>query len=134
VVQTAAKPGCFTSCSVLIIEDRADVRESFRMLLSLVGCRVETAVDGEEGVRKALASHPNIVFVDIGLPLMDGIEVAEHIRASLGRQIYLIACTAYDERYRRERSRTDQFDAWLVKPVEFQTMLYWLNAACVAMN
>jgi CheY-like chemotaxis protein len=118
----------------LIIEDRADVRESFCMLLNHVGCRVETAADGEEGVRKALATHPNIVFVDIGLPLMDGIEVAERIRASLGRQIYLIACTAYDERYRRERSRTDQFDAWLVKPVEFQTMLYWLNAACVVMN
>ena len=134
MVQTAAKFGCFTSCSVLIIEDRADVRESFRMLLSLVGCRVETAADGEEGVRKALATHPNIVFVDIGLPLMDGIEVAERIRASLGRQIYLIACTAYDERYRRERSRTDQFDAWLVKPVEFQTMLYWLNAACAALT
>ena len=132
--QTAAKPGCFTSCNVLIIEDRVDVRESFRMLLSLIGCRVETAADGEEGIRKALANHPKVVFIDIGLPLLDGMEVAKQIRASLGGQIYLIACTAYDERYRRERSTIDQFDAWLVKPVAFQDMLYWLNAACVAIN
>ena len=134
MVQTAPKPGCFTSCNVLIIEDRADVRESFRMLLSLIGCRVETAADGEEGVRKALAGRPNVVFVDIGLPLLDGMEVAKQIRASLGRQIFLIACTAYDERYGSERSRSGQFDAWLVKPVAFQDMLYWLNAACAALN
>jgi CheY-like chemotaxis protein len=134
VVQAAAKPVCYKSCSVLIIEDRVDVRESFRMLLSLVGCRVETAEDGEEGVRKALASHPKVAFVDIGLPLLDGMEVARQIRASLGRQIYLIACTAYDERYRRERSKADQFDAWLVKPVALQDMLHWLEAACIALN
>jgi two-component system, sensor histidine kinase len=134
VVETAPKLGCFPSCKVLIIEDRLDVRESFRLLLSLVGCHVDTAADGEEGVRKALVGRPNVAFVDIGLPLLDGMEVAKQIRASLGRQIFLIACSAYDERYGRERSRTDQFDAWLVKPIAFQDMLYWLNAACTAVN
>jgi CheY-like chemotaxis protein len=132
--QTAAQPVRFPTCNVLIIEDRTDVRESFRMLLSLIGCRVDTAADGVEGVRKAITDRPNIAFVDIGLPLLDGMEVAEQIRASLGRQIFLIACTAYDERYGRERSRAKQFDAWLVKPVAFQDMLYWLNAASVALN
>jgi CheY-like chemotaxis protein len=130
----AAPRSGFPKCDVLIIEDRADVRESFRMLLSLIGCHVETAADGEEGVRKALASHPNVVFVDIGLPLLDGTEVAKQIRASLGRQILLIACTAYDERYGSERSRAGNFDAWLVKPVAFQDMLYWLNAAVNSLN
>jgi len=134
VVETAARPACFPSCNVLIIEDRADVRESFGMLLSLIGCHVETAADGVEGVRKALAGHPNIAFVDIGLPLLDGMKVAEQIRASLGRKIFLVACTAYDERYGSERSRSGQFDAWLVKPVAFQDMLYWLNAACMSVN
>jgi CheY-like chemotaxis protein len=134
MLQTAAKPPRFPTCNVLIIEDRADVRESFRLLLSLIGCQVETAADGVEGVRKALAGRPNIAFVDIGLPLLDGMEAAEQIRASLGRQIFLIACTAYDERYGSQRSRTGQFDAWLVKPVAFQDMLYWLNAASVALN
>jgi CheY-like chemotaxis protein len=134
MLQTAAQRTCFPSCNVLIIEDRADVRESFRQLLSLIGCHVETAADGEEGVRKAITDRPNIAFVDIGLPLLDGMEVAEQIRASLGRSIFLIACTAYDERYGSKRSRTGQFDAWLVKPVAFQDMLYWLNAACAALN
>ncbi len=110
------------------------MRESFRLLLSLIGCHVETAADGEEGVRKALATHPNVVFVDIGLPLLDGLEVAKQIRASLGRRILLIACTAYDERYGSERSRAGQFDAWLVKPVALQDMLYWLNAALSSTN
>jgi two-component system, sensor histidine kinase len=132
--QIAAKAACFPTCKVLIIEDRADVRESFRQLLSLIGCHVETAADGVEGVRKALESRPGIAFVDIGLPLLDGMKAAEQIRASLGRKIILIACTAYDERYGSERSPTRQFDAWLVKPVEFQDILYWLNAACAPMN
>ena len=134
MVQYAATVGSFPSCNVLIIEDRADVRESFGQLLSLLGCRVETAADGEEGVRKALADHPNLIFVDIGLPRLDGMEVAKQIRESLGPQVYLVACTAYDEHYGRERSRSSQFNAWLVKPVALQDMLYWLSAAAVAMN
>jgi two-component system, sensor histidine kinase len=134
MVPSAAQFALFPTCKVLIIEDRVDARESFRLLLSLIGCRVETAADGVEGVRKALADRPHIAFIDIGLPLLDGMEVAEQIRASLGRQIFLIACTAYDERYGSQRARTGQFDAWLVKPVAFQDMLYWLNAACVALN
>ena len=125
----AAEMESFPSCSVLIIEDLADARESFRLLLSLLGCRVETAADGEEGVRKALALHPQVAFVDIGLPVLDGMEVARQIRESLGRQIYLVACTAYDERYGRERSKSNPFDAWLVKPVAFKDMLYWLHTA-----
>lgn len=132
--QSTAQRNCFPTCSVLIIEDRADVRESFCQLLSLIGCHVETAADGVEGVRKALNDRPNIAFVDIGLPLLDGLEVAKQIRASLGRKIFLVACTAYDEGYGSKRSRTGQFDAWLVKPIAFQDMLYWLNAASVAIN
>jgi CheY-like chemotaxis protein len=132
--QNAARPNRFPSCNVLIVEDRPDVRESFRMLLSLIGCRVETAADGIEGVHKALATHPDVAFVDINLPLLNGIEVAKQIRASLGRRVFLIACTAYDERYGSERSAAGQFDAWLVKPVAFQDLLHWLQKAAAALN
>lgn len=110
------------------------MRDSFSTLLSLIGCRVETAADGIEGVRKALATRPDVAFIDIGLPHLDGMEVAKQIRESLGQRILLIACTAYDERYGAERSGRGHFDAWLVKPVEFQVVVQWLHRAATAAN
>ena len=121
-------------CKVLIIEDNVDGRESMRTLLSMLGCQVETAADGAEGVRKALALHPHIAFVDIGLPNMDGMEVAKQIRSTLGRRIFLVACTAYDKGYGGERTQEAQFDCWLVKPVALPDLLFWLRKAFAALN
>ncbi len=114
---------------ILIIEDNADGREALRLLLTLLGCRVETAADGAEGVRMALAGRPHVAFVDIGLPLLDGYEVARRVRAALGRRILLVACTAYDEGSEGVNAKESQFDAWLVKPVELPDLLHWLRAA-----
>ena len=120
-------------CKVLVVEDNADGRESLRMLLSLCGCRVETAADGAEGVRKAIVGHPHIALVDIGLPVMDGREVARRIRA-LGRRVILVACTAYEEGYGGARAKESPFDAWLVKPVALPDLLLWIKKACAALN
>jgi two-component system, sensor histidine kinase len=79
---------------ILVIEDNEDGRESMRLLLSLLGHRVEVAADGEEGVRKALESRPDVAIVDINLPRLNGYEVARRLRQALGRSITLIAHTA----------------------------------------
>ena len=83
-------------CHVLIIEDNADGRESLRMLLSLLGYDVEVANDGAEGVTKALDDHFDVAIVDLGLPKLNGCQVARQLRLVLGTSIRLLAYTAYD--------------------------------------
>src|SRR5262249_14589155 len=82
---------------ILLVEDNPDGRESLRLLLSLLGHQVDVAADGIEGVRKALAVHPDVALIDIGLPRLDGYEVARRIRAALGPKVVLLAYTAYDD-------------------------------------
>lgn len=112
---------------ILLVEDNPDGRESLRLLLSMLGHRVDVAVDGVEGVTKALRLHPDLALIDIGLPRLDGYQVARRIRALLGRNIILIAYTAYDSLDDRERVAEAGFDAHLVKPVELRELAPWLD-------
>jgi CheY-like chemotaxis protein len=114
---------------ILLIEDNPDGRESLRMLLSFLGHQVEVAADGEEGVRKALLGLPEVALVDIGLPSMNGYEVARRIRAALGRSIVLIAYTAYDSEETEQRVADAGFDAHLIKPIELSELTPWLGDA-----
>jgi CheY-like chemotaxis protein len=112
---------------VLVVEDNPDGRESLRLLLQLLGYQVETAKDGPEGVKKALASHPEVGLIDIGLPGFDGYEVARRLRAALGRGIVLIAHTAYRQPEDQARAREAGFDAHLGKPAELEVLTDVLN-------
>jgi CheY-like chemotaxis protein len=112
---------------VLLIEDNPDGRESLRMLLSYLGHQVDVAADGEEGVQKALALLPDLALVDIGLPGMNGYEAARRIRAALGRNIVLIAYTAYDSEETERQVAEAGFDAHLVKPIELSELSPWLG-------
>jgi two-component system, sensor histidine kinase len=112
---------------ILLIEDNADGRESLRILLSYLGHRVDVATNGLEGLQKALNNPPEIAIVDIGLPLLDGYQVAKQIRAALGREIILIAYTAYDGPETERRARQAGFDVHLVKPIELSELEPWLR-------
>ena len=103
---------------VLLIEDVADARRAMGRLLKSWGHHLETAADGIEGVEKALASRPEIALIDIGLPGLDGFQVAQRLRAELGGQICLIALTGYGQPEDRRRTQSAGFDLHLVKPVE----------------
>ncbi len=118
---------------ILLIEDNPDGRESLRMLLSYLGHRVDVAADGVEGVRKALALHPDLALVDIGLPRLDGYQVARRIRAVLGGKVLLIAYTAYDSPDTEQRVIEAGFDAHLVKPIELSELAPWLGEkSCIS--
>jgi Response regulator receiver domain len=65
---------------VLIVEDNADVRDMLRVLLEVGGHEVHEAEDGPTGLQTALAARPDVAFIDIGLPSMDGDELVQHIR------------------------------------------------------
>ena len=104
---------------VLVVEDNRDGRESLRDLLEIWGHRVELAEDGYDGLAKALSVHPDVALVDIGLPGIDGNELARRIRASMnGDCPCLIAMTGYGQPEDRNRALEAGFDTYLVKPVE----------------
>jgi len=103
---------------VLIVEDNADSRETLRTLLSLWGHQVDVAETGPRGVEKALATPPEVALVDIGLPDLDGYQVAEQVRARGGDNIFLIALTGYGQQEDRRRALRAGFNAHLVKPVD----------------
>jgi signal transduction histidine kinase/CheY-like chemotaxis protein len=103
---------------VLIVEDNPDGRETLRQMLAMWGHQVEVAADGQQGLDQALALRPEVALVDIGLPLLDGYEVARRVRAALGRDIFLIALTGYGQPHDHRRAFEAGFDAHLVKPAE----------------
>ena len=105
---------------VLIVEDNRDARTTLRMLLTIGhGHTVYEAPDGASGVRGALELKPDVALIDIGLPDLDGHEVARRIRAELDRDaIVLVALTGYGTEEDRRLAEEAGFDIHLVKPVE----------------
>jgi signal transduction histidine kinase/CheY-like chemotaxis protein len=101
---------------VLVVEDHADARELLRDALAALGHEVETAADGETAVARALQLRPDTLLVDIGLPRLDGYEVARRVRAALEGAL-LVAVTGYGQPEDRRRAREAGFDAHCTKPV-----------------
>jgi CheY-like chemotaxis protein len=114
---------------VLVVEDNPDIRASLKTLLELLGHAVEVAADGVEGVRRALELRPSVAIVDIGLPQLDGYQVARRLRAALGRDIRLVAHTAYGEPDDRLRALQAGYDLHLVKPLDWNLFAPWLAEA-----
>jgi CheY-like chemotaxis protein len=116
--------------TVLLIEDNDDGREMMATMLASHGYPVLQARDGIEGVRIAGLERPEVALVDIGLPGIDGYEVARRLRQLDGtRTIRLIALTGYGLAEDRRRGREAGFDLHMVKPVEPATLLERLAAA-----
>jgi two-component system CheB/CheR fusion protein len=103
---------------VLVVEDNVDAADTMREVLESWNQDVEVAYDGREGVEKARAFHPDLVLCDIGLPEMDGYEVARAIRSDPGlRSAYLVAVTGYALPEDQRRAAEAGFDRHLGKPV-----------------
>ncbi len=114
--------GAVQARQILLVEDDDNVREALRRILTLDGHRVKVARDGPEGVELALATAPEVAFIDIGLPGIDGYEVGRRIRAALGSRVLLVALTAYGLEQDRRRSSEAGFDAHLVKPSSYEEL------------
>jgi signal transduction histidine kinase len=106
------------ACRVLIAEDHADAAEMLRIMLSFKGHEVRVAADGVEAVTTAAVFQPNIAFIDIGMPRMDGYEAARRLRELLGDRVMLIALTGWGQDEDKRRSREAGFDHHLTKPPE----------------
>jgi signal transduction histidine kinase len=105
-------------CRVLIAEDSPDAAEMLRLMLSVKGHDVRVATDGEQAVAIGSAFQPQIAFLDVGMPRVDGLEAARRLRAMLGRRVVLVALTGWGQDEDKERSREAGFDHHLTKPPE----------------
>jgi CheY-like chemotaxis protein len=112
---------------VLIVEDNHDSRVTLEKLLQLSGCEVFTAADGHAGFDAISRLKPDVALVDIGLPDIDGYEVARRVRGELGElPVRLIAVTGYGREDRTAIFKAG-FDAHLVKPFDLKELLRTLT-------
>jgi signal transduction histidine kinase len=107
---------------ILVIEDGDDNRSVLRTALEQMGHEVLDSADGVAGAESAIQHAPEVVLVDIGLPGLDGYEVARRIRAARGSQVLLVALTGYGQPEDRRSALAAGFDVHLTKPVELETL------------
>ncbi|MBC7455519.1 MAG: response regulator [Massilia sp.] len=135
--QVPVSPGILASSRqrILLIEDNADGREMMAMMLEAQQYQVVAAIDGGEGLRLALEHRPDIALVDIGLPGIDGYEVARRMRANPATSVVrLVALTGYGQESDRVRALEAGFDAHLVKPVDLNLLMEVLEQAEASAN
>ena len=107
-----------------MVDDNQDAALSIAAILELEGYHVRTAEDGEQALAMAAEYAPQIVMIDIGLPLIDGYEVARRLRAlPQTAQSLLLALTGYGQREDKEAAHDAGFDAHFVKPVNVDEVL-----------
>jgi two-component system, sensor histidine kinase len=112
---------------VLVVEDLDDARDAIGELLLLGGFEVELAPDGLKALELASLRQPQVALVDIGLPGLDGYEVARRLRQRYGNAITLYAMTGYGQAEDRTRALSAGFDQHLVKPVDPARLLALLR-------
>jgi CheY-like chemotaxis protein len=117
----------------LIVDDNADTANSLARLLTRAGYRARAAYDGREAATAARELRPEFVLLDIGLPGMNGYEVAETLRNDEScTGAMFIAVSGYGDERSRKRSSAAGFDAHLVKPLDFDALLALLAERTVA--
>jgi len=109
---------------VLLVDDSEDILEIVSSLLTFEGYEVRAAHDARSALQAAMTFHPDVAVLDIGLPEMDGYELAQHLREELGdRTPKLVAMTGYGQSEDSARARAAGFEAHLVKPVDPEALL-----------
>ena len=115
---------------VVIVEDSADVREMMQDLLESLGHEVFAAADGLEGVARVLELQPDVALIDVGLPHLDGYEVARQVRAAPeGKRVHLVAVTGYGGPEVTAKALAAGFDLHLTKPVGAAALVAVLGRA-----
>jgi PAS domain S-box-containing protein len=107
---------------ILVVDDNRDAADSMAMFLKMIGHQVRTAHDGLAAIAEMEAFHPNVILLDIGLPKLNGYEVAQRIREEHGDKVVLIALTGWGQEEDRQRSQAAGFNAHMVKPVDFAVL------------
>ncbi|HEX2573747.1 MAG TPA: ATP-binding protein [Polyangia bacterium] len=112
---------------VLLIDDNEDIRSTLGALLELTGHQVSLACDGHEGLERLVHERPDVALVDVGLPGIDGYELARRARAAVGSAVVLIAVTGYGQDEDRRQALAAGFDLHMTKPVNPDHLLRALS-------
>ena len=108
----------------MVVEDAEDARYLMRLELERLGYLVIEAEDGKKAVEMALHDRPDIILMDLSLPIMDGFAATEKIRATGGlEEVPIIAVTAHQETDFRAGAKAAGFDAYVTKPIDID----WLS-------
>ncbi len=107
---------------IVIVDDNADIRDLLEIKLKKLGHAVETAGDGHAGLERISESRPDIAIIDIGMPGLDGYEVAKRVREAFADHILLIALTGFGQADDRERAAAAGFDEHLTKPIRVEEL------------
>ena len=124
-----AAPTIRSGLRVLVVDDNVDTARTLSLLLQGLGCTTQEVHDGPPVVDAAKSFQPDAILLDIGLPGLDGYQIARLIRQTPElSHVRLIAVTGYGQQQDRERSRDAGFDDHLVKPVQFDSLVKTLAA------
>jgi len=116
---TVSEPSSAPTRRILVVDDNLDSAQSLSLLLSICGYETHAVYDGLAAVESAANFRPDVVLLDIGLPQLNGYEVARRIRGQeWGKEMVLIALTGWGQREDRQRSKEAGFDHHLTKPVD----------------
>jgi signal transduction histidine kinase/ActR/RegA family two-component response regulator len=113
---------------VVIVEDNRDLLELTQAVVESLGCATEIAVDGEEGLERIFATHPDLALVDVGLPKLDGYELARRVKQQLVAPPTLVAVTGYGQRGDRTRALAAGFDDHITKPLRTEALQALIEA------
>lgn len=114
--------------TVLIVEDSDDARYFMRLALEQLGYIIVEAENGAKAIEVAESEHPDIILMDLSLPVMDGLAATEKIRASDGLSgIPIIAVTAHQETDFRAGAKAAGFDAYVTKPIDINFLSDLIN-------
>jgi signal transduction histidine kinase/ActR/RegA family two-component response regulator len=118
-----AGAGSIANCRILVVDDNRDAADSLRMLLRFLGAEVAAVNDGKAALEALRTYRPSVILLDIGMPGMDGYEVARRMRQQPeGRDITLVALTGWGQDKDRRQSKEAGFDHHLTKPLEIDTL------------
>lgn len=123
-LDAVALPPCHR---VLVVDDLKPSADTLALMLGALGQAARVAYDGEAAIAAAATYLPDVVFLDIAMPGMDGYEVARQLRQSLGSNVVLVALTGYGQEQDRQRAFAAGFDQHLIKPTSVDALHHLLS-------
>ena len=109
--------------TIMVVEDYDDTRQMLKAVLEAQGYRVLEAVNGQEAVEVATTAHPDLILMDLDLPILDGIEATNRIRLHAGlKGVPIIAVTAYPMSFTRVRAFSQGCSGYIEKPIDFSKL------------
>jgi CheY-like chemotaxis protein len=127
--EAAPEPTKMTACRILVVDDNNDAASSLAMLLQMTGNETHTAHDGLEAVEAVATLRPDVVLLDIGLPMLNGYDACRRIREQpWGKNVVMVALTGWGQDEDRRQSKNAGFDHHMVKPVDLAALQALLAA------